>query len=433
MKELFKQLIVDFQKRDIPLPTLRDIPSFNLPDNLHKAFTLIGMRRSGKTWTLFQKMHQLIDEGVKRERIIYINFEDDRLLGMSLSDMQSILDAFHELYPSLIKESGIYLFFDEIHSVTGWENFIRRLLDNEQYKIYITGSSAKMLSKEIASSLRGRTLVREIFPYNFREYLRHIGKEVGATLSTKEKAALNYDLNNYLLIGGFPEIVEADESMHREILQGYIETVIYRDIVERYEVTNVQVLRKLLVHCLQNPASSFSVNKMYNMLKTQGYSISKNSLYDFMKYFEDAYCLFSVPAFNLSGKKSAMIPCKIYPVDVGLIKAYSVERNFQHWSALESAVFSVLRRKDRQINYFITAIGQEVDFLTTSDDGVRRLYQVCISIKSDDTRKREFNAIQLAMKEIGLKESTIITLDEEAVFDVVEGRISVIPLWKFLL
>ena len=433
MKELFKQLIVDFHKREIPVPMQRDIPSFNLPDKLHKAFTLIGMRRSGKTWTLFQKMRQLFDEGVERERVIYINFEDDRLLGMSLNDMASILDAFYELYPGLIKEGDLYLFFDEIHSVQGWERFIRRMLDNEPYKIYLTGSSAKMLSKEIATSLRGRTLVREIFPYSFREYLRHIGEECDATLSTKEKAVLKSNLNNYLLVGGFPEVVGVDESLHREVLQGYVETVIYRDIVERYDVSNVQVLRKLLVHCLQNPASSFSVNKMYNMLKSQGYAVSKNSLYDFMKYFEDAYCLFSVPAFNLSGKKASMIPCKIYPVDPGLIKAYSVERNFQHWSALESAVFSALRQKERQINYFITETGQEVDFLTTSDEGVRQLYQVSMSLKDEDTRKREVVALQRAMKEMGLKETCIITMDEEGVFEVQEGKISVVPLWKFLL
>lgn len=307
MKDLFKQLIIDFQEQEIPLPTSRELPPFTLPKGMRKAFVLVGMRRSGKTWSLYQQMHHLLSTGVERRQMLYLNFEDDRLIGMKAKDMQSILDAYFELFPDL---NGGHFFFDEIHEVEGWEKFIRRLLDSETMQIYLTGSSAKMLSKEIATSLRGRTIVRQIFPYNFREYLTHQNISFEGNLSTKQRARLNHYAHEYLKWGGFPEVVGIDPPLHREILQGYIGTVIYRDIVERYQVTNVHVLRKLLTHCLQNPATLFSVNKMYQALKSQGYTISKNSLYTFMEYFEDAYCIFSIPVFHLSTRKAALKPRK---------------------------------------------------------------------------------------------------------------------------
>ena len=432
MKKVFMQLIVDFHQQTIPVPIKRDVPSFFLPNRLHKAFVLVGMRRSGKTWTLFQRIHQLIDGGLDLKNILYINFEDDRILGIKLQEMTLILDAYYELYPEM-RNGTLYLFFDEIHEVVGWEHFIRRLLDNEHYKIYITGSSSKMLSKEIATSLRGRTLVREIFPYSFREFLRYFGEDFSDKISTKDNAALRHYLNRYLWMGGFPEVVDIDMSLHREILQGYVETVMYRDIVERYGVRNIQVLRQLLVYCLKNPASLLSVNKIYRFFKTQGHTISKDSMYAFMEYFEDAYCIFSVSAFNLSSKKTALIPSKIYPIDTGLITAYSMCRDFQYGQALESMVFSTLRRVVDNIYYFITKNGKEVDFFTISPEGERCLYQVCASLDNDETRTREISALKQAMRETGLKKSFIITMDDEEVINVQEGEIHVLALWKFLI
>lgn len=435
MKAIFKQLIIDFQQQEIPRPTPRELPSFTLPNQLKKAYVLVGMRRSGKTWSLYQQMHRLLDDGLDRSHLVYLNFEDDRLIGTTLKDMQGILDAYFELFPNLTKSKTLHFFFDEIHEVDGWERFIRRLLDNEAIHLYITGSSAKMLSKEIATSLRGRTLVREIFPYNFREYLSHVGAQYAfeGSISTKQKAILNHYVIQYMARGGFPEVVNVDEPLHHEILQGYIDTVIYRDIIERHGVSNVQTLKRLLSHCLQSPAALFSINKMYHTLKSQGYSVSKNSLYAFMEYFEDAYCLFSIPAFHLSAKKSALKPRKIYPVDPGLITAYAINKEYTQGPALESTVFSALIRSSKRIDYFVTEQGQEVDFFVQLQDESRKLYQVCLSLNDPKTRQRELTALQQAMQATGLVHSSIITLDEEGDIEIPEGRISVIPLWKFLL
>ncbi|NGX53638.1 MAG: hypothetical protein K1000chlam4_00354, partial [Chlamydiae bacterium] len=328
---------------------------------------------------------------------------------------------------------SIHFFFDEIHEVSGWERFIRRLLDNETINIYLTGSSAKMFSKEIATSLRGRTLVREIYPFNFREYLDYLGISYGKSLSSKQRAKLTHYAYEYLKYGGFPEVIGIDTSFHREVLQSYIDIVIYRDIIERYNVKNVHVLRKLLSHCLQNPATLFSVNKMYQALKSQGYTVSKNSLYEFMDYFEDAYCLFSIPAFNFSARKSELKPRKIYPVDTGLITAYATEIDYQQGPALESLVFASLIRRAKELYYFVTEKGQEVDFFIQYPDQTRELFQVSLSLKRESTLKREVSALEQAMKETGLERASIITLDEEKSLATESGEIQIIPLLKFLL
>ena len=432
MKRVFKQLILDFQEQELPSLTPRDFPPMSVPKGVRKAFVLVGMRRSGKTWSLYQQMHCLLEEGVDRSHLLYLNFEDDRLMGTALKDMQAILDAYFELYPKLVKSRTLHFFFDEIHEVPGWERFIRRLLDNETIQVYLTGSSAKMLSKEIATSLRGRTLVREVFPFNFHEYLLHLGVKMPKRLTSKQKAVLNHHVLDYMKWGGFPEVVGVDKAFHREILQGYIDTVIYRDIVERYEVANVHVLRKLLTHCLQNPASLFSVNKMYQTLKSLGYAVGKTSLYDFMEYFEDAYCIFSLSVFDLSARKAALKPKKIYPIDPGLITAYTLESSYQQGPVLESLVFSILNRSAAQLHYFMTKKGLEVDFFALFPDQSKQLFQVTLSMKEKETRKREITALQNAMEETGLKEGTIVTLDEEEKIEVEQGTLHVVPLLKFL-
>lgn len=433
MKSVFKQLILDFQSQKIPYPTPRDFPSFSLPQGVRKAVVMVGMRRSGKTWSLYQQMHRLLDKGLDRRHFLYLNFEDDRLIGTAVHDLQKIVEAYFELFPDLLNSENIHFFFDEIHEVPGWERFIRRLLDNESIQIYLTGSSAKMLSKEIATSLRGRTLVREVYPYNFHEYLQHLDVKFEGALTSKRKIALNHHAFEYLKWGGFPEVVGIDRSFHREILQSYVDTVIYRDIVERYKVSQVHVLRRLLSHCLQNPASSFSVNKMYQSLKSQGLAITKNALYDFMEYFEDAYCLFSIPAFNLSSRKAALKPKKIYPVDPGLITAYALERDYQQGPALESLVFSVLKRVTKELHYFVTKKGLEVDFFASYPNNSRQLVQVSLSLRNSATYDREMKAVREAMQETGLTESFIITLDEEERTEVEEGVVHVIPLLHLLL
>lgn len=432
MSVLFKQLITDFHRGSIPEPSPRDLELPDLPPSVRKAFVFIGMRRSGKTWAMYQIMHQLIKNGLDPTKLLYINFEDDRLGGLEGKDLQGILDAYFELYPENVGAPDLHFFFDEIHEAPRWEKFIRRLLDSEKMQIYISGSSAKMLSKEIATNLRGRTIVREVFPFSFCESMRHQGKKIPENPSSKEKAAMTSYVKQFIRWGGFPETIGSPPALHRELLQGYVETVTYRDIIERYHVTNTAALKRLLTFCFQDAASLFSVNKIYNSLKSLGYSVGKNSLYQFMDYLEDAFCIFSIPRYHPSLKKTAQQPKKVYPVDPGLVTAYGWHEDFKHGARLESAVFSFLRRHHKKCFYYQTEAGREVDFLTITPDQQMHLFQVTLTLKDHETRERELIALRQAMLELNLNQGTIVTLDEEEALTFPEGIVSCTPAWKFL-
>lgn len=433
MKEILKQIIIDFHAEPLPSPLPRSIELPELPKSLRKAFAFVGMRRSGKTWYLYQEMHGLLKRNLDFKKILYINFEDDRLLGLN-HDFQSVLDAYFELYPEQSGAEDLQFFFDEIHEIEGWEKFIRRLLDKEKMQLYLSGSSAKMLSKEIATSLRGRTLTREIFPFSFIEYLQAKGIEYTGHLSSKQISTIQYHLEHYRKFGGFPESLDASESLHRELLQGYIDVVIYRDIVERYKISNIVAVKQLIKFCIQNSASSISINKIYKYFKSKGFSVGKDSLYAFMSYFQDAYCIFSIPLYSFSLKKSELNPKKIYPVDPGLITALSIKSKFDDSARLESLIFMHLRRQTEEIYYYETKQGKEVDFLVLLDNEKINLYQVCLSLSNEETRKREITALQQAMEELNVKEGTIVTVNEEETIEQGStGLIQIVQAWRFLL
>src|SRR3989338_6002630 len=432
MREVFEQLILDFHNSKLPVPSKREINILPLSKNVRKAYVFIGMRRSGKTLAMYQRMNELLSQGLDKRKIVYINFEDDRLISMQTKDFQSILDAYFGLYPQYLERQDLHFFFDEIHEVKGWEQFIRRILDQEKMRIYISGSSAKLLGKEIASALRGRTLVTEIFPFSFTEYLNFKGLPLSKKLSTKEKAMVSHCMKDFLQYGGFPEAVSLDKRFFNDLLQGYVDSVIYRDIVERYNISNVHVMRELITFCLQNLSSLISINKIYNTFKSQGESIGKNSLYEFMGYLEEAYCIFSVPIFSHSRRKQAVNPKKIYGADQGFITAYTVKPQFETASRLENAVFCRLRQRIENIFYYKTKKGGEVDFLTVMPHGEMSLYQASVSIANKKTYDREVSALTQAMEELSVKDGIIITLNDKKTITLKKGTIRCIPAWQWL-
>ncbi len=432
MKEIFKELIVNFHNSTLPIPSPRDLELPALPKNVRKAHVFIGMRRSGKTWAMYQIMQDLLASGIEFSKMLYLNFEDERISDMHKENFQDILQAYFELYPEYLERSDIHFFFDEIHEIDGWEKFIRRLLDQEKMTVYVTGSSCKMLSKEIASSLRGRTFAQEIFPFSFHEYLQKMDVFIPKHIGTKTKIESLRHLKNYLHWGGFPEVIGANAEIHRTLLQGYTASVIYRDIIDRYGITNSHALKQLLTHCLRNSARVFSINKTYNDLKSMGYEVSKNTLYDFMDYFEDAYCIFSLSKFDLSHRKSANSMKKIFAVDQGLITAFTMNSNFDLAIQLETALFTHLRRQSSDLFYYRNDDNTEVDFVLLLPDQTVHLYQACLSLKDEETRRREIDGLAKAMENLAIKQGTIVTIDEEEEIDTSAGKISVVAAWKFL-
>jgi len=400
---------------------------------LRKAQVFVGMRRSGKTWILYQIMQDLLLKGSNQSKMLYLNFEDDRLNGMTADNFQDILDAYFELYPQYIGHDDIYFFFDEIQEVSVWEKFIRRLLDQENMSIYITGSSSKMLSKEIATSLRGRTFTYEVFPYSFREYLKALSVDVPDFLTAKPRALLMHHLDTYLAFGGFPEAVGKSPEVHRALLQGYLDTVIYRDIVDRYHISNTHPLRLLLTHCMRNSATILSINKLYNSYKSLGYEVSKGSLYQYMDYFQDAYCVFSMNKFDLLHRKTLQSMKKVFAVDQGFIRSQSVAVDFDYAVQLETTVFAFLRRLSSDVFYYSTQKGTEVDFILVSAEKEVHAYQVSVTLKEPATKRREVDALSTAMKELSLTKGIIVTLYEEEEIVLPHGTIKVIPVLNFLL
>lgn len=432
IRQAIRTILLEFRERELPCPNLRHIYSPVHSPNLKKAWVLMGMRRSGKTWIAYQQIWLRQNQGFAKETNLYINFEDDRLAGFEINDFQSILDIYFELYPQYINNRDLFFCFDEIHVIPGWEKFIRRLIDTDVMQICVTGSSAEMLSKELGTTLGGRAWPQEVFPYSFSEFLELKAIDLSKDLSVKLQAQVRYLADQYLVYGGFPEVVGEPAELHASLIQGYMDAVVLRDIVKRYAITHADVVQKFFVHVLRQLAAPLSITKVYNTLKSQGLAIGKNSLYEYLQYFEDAYALLSVPFFSLSERIRQVNPKKIYAVDPGVITAYSIKRDFERASRLENAVFMHLRRSFSNICYYKTKKQKkEVDFVVTTPLGNMLLFQACVEMGDERTRERELSALYEACDEFRLKEGVIITDDYDD--QIIHGDIVIhcIPFWKW--
>lgn len=424
MKEIFKRLITDFIEKEIQNILQRD---YDIPIESKKIISLVGVRRSGKSSLLFDTINRLRQK-VARENIIYLNFEDDRLYPLELLSLEDILEGYFELYPHK-REEKIYLFLDEVQVVQNWEMYVRRVYDNENIQLYITGSSAKLLSTEIATSLRGRTITYEIFPFSFKEYLRY--KEIAINLnSSKSLSFIKNELNNYLFDGGFAETIGEDKTVARKILSDYLELIIYKDIVDRYNITNRSLLKSLNKYCFTNIATLVSFTKLYNEFKSQGFKLSKDTIFNYLSHLEDAYAIFALPIYRNSIKEEQRNPKKIYAIDNGFKKIYDYAIGQDMGKLYENIVFLHLRRQTKDLYYFKQ--NQEVDFYARIE-GKEYLVNVSYIIENEKTRKRELDGLIEAMEYFQLDTAYLITKDEESVVEIEGKKVYILPLYKYLL
>jgi len=394
------------------LKRLKDLVPRDLdfPEAENKIKVAIGMRRTGKTYCMYQRILKLVEDGIPLQAILYINCEDDRLLPLEGERVGKLVDAFYSLYPEN-HDRKCYFFFDEIQSALNWPLVIRRLHDTKNAEMFLTGSSAKLLSKEIATTLRGRSLAIEVWPYSFHEFLKAHHTSIDRSLYDKKtQDRLSQFLYHYLSSGGFPEITSFPSDLKQKTLQEYIDVTIFRDIVERHQIKNAQIVKYMILSMLHNVGKPFSINKLYNDLQSQGYKTGKEILYAYADYIEDAYLAFTVPLYDRSLRKVETNPKKLYAIDPGLVRAVTFDETGDLGRLFENVVYLDLKRLGCTVYYYLTKERYEVDFLVKTPRGQKKLFQVALKMDDEETIRREERALLAAKQELQM-EGEIVTLD----------------------
>jgi predicted AAA+ superfamily ATPase len=421
MKAQLKRIIADFHQT--PLPDFRP-RSLDVPLDLGKIIILVGPRRAGKTYCLFQLMDGLERSGISRQEMLYLNLEDERLDLEGENDL--IFDAYRELYPDQ-DLSKVYLFFDEIQELPGWEKFVRRVTDTISRRVVVTGSNSRLLSREIASSLRGRGISFEILPLSFTEYLSFLGLPADPPVSSKDRALVGRAFEEYCLWGGYPELVGIDQRFKAQVLQEYFNVMFYRDLVERYNVSDPALFKYLLKRLISSFTKEFSVNKLYNDLKSRGFSVGKDSLYRMMNEVFDIYMLARVERYDPSVIRREMGSKKIYLYDNGLATALNYSLSEDRGKLLENLVFRHLREKTPDM--YFARNGWECDFIAFAHGREPLLVQVTSRLDNDNLT-REIKGLESAGKLIDSGQALLLAESIQPGLDVPEWiQISSVVDW----
>lgn len=401
-----------------------------------KATAVIGMRRAGKTTFLHQLRHERLERGVDRARLPYLNFEDERLAGLRADQLHIVLEEYYRRFPELRRRERVTWCFDEIQVVPGWERFVRRVLDSETVEVFLSGSSAALLSRELATAMRGRAWEVVIHPFSFEEYLLHHGHpipEPASLLAARQRSALERAFLDYLASGGFPEAQRLDVTTRQRLLQDYVDVAMLRDVVERHGVTNVAGLRWLVRHLLGNAAGMFSVEKFYAALKSQGFSISKDTVHQLLGHLEDCFLVRTVWMESESERRRMVNPRKAYPVDPGLLPVFDRSGRANLGHTLETVVLVELERRRASITYVRTPQGREVDFLVRSAGGGSELIQVCADPTVAAVAERELRALEEASQLFPDAGKRLLTLTQDALPREVPSGVIVQPAYQWLL
>lgn len=425
MKNIIKNIIIEFQRSFDIKPMKRDL-IIVFEKKIKKATTIYGPRRAGKTYYLFSLINQLIEtEKITIENIVYINFEDNRLSDLTNKELDIITNAFLELHPELTP----YYFLDEIQNIDGWSKWVRKLVDNRQ-NVFITGSNSKQLSKEIATELRGRTLSYLLLPFSLSEYSRFKNFALNKNdLFDNKKQAKFYNLfDKYLKDGGFPEVSAISEVNKNLLLNEYLNSIVFRDIVNRYNIRNIYILNFLIGYILENYSCMVSLNKLYNFVKSQNIKTGKIILYDYFSHLETSLFFFKCEKYSKSLKKREQYGKKYYLADTGYSKLG--KSNINIGRLFENFLFLEFIRQGFIVNFLSN--GFECDFILTKK-GKTFAVQSCYKLKSNiKTFEREVNSLSLTLKHLKLKKGYIITYSEKESITKDNFKIEVIPLNEFI-
>ena len=435
MKDIFKTLI-SLKQNNIPTDYIpREL---KLPTDSGKIIAVTGGRRCGKSTLMELAINDLLAEGVDREAIVWIGFDDERLRDMGAGEFDLILSAYREMFPER-KIKDTYFFFDEIQRIKGWELFVIRLYKSYSKHIFLSGSNSEMLSSEIATELRGWPLEYREYPLSFGEYCRFTGVKTSSFLE-EDTARLVCAFKIFNSDGGYPEVtLQKDRSIKTKTLQGYFNTMIFEDLMERYRLTNPERIKYVLKRLLAGISKPSSINAIYNDIKSQGLKVSKDELYDIADKACSIFLLFKVQKFDKSLVKENNSLPKYYCIDAGLRQNLLKPTSEDNGKLLENAVFLHLNRNlsDEGKICYHTNDGRgerktECDFVVQEGDEVTSLVQACWSL-DETTRGREIEGILNASKETGCKDMTIVTSDQGYSISEDGNTIKVVPAWRWLL
>jgi predicted AAA+ superfamily ATPase len=414
-KDLIKLLIAEYQREVTNIRLIeRD---YEMEEELNYVF--VGLRRAGKSYLMFRQIQKLLKNGHSIDEILYFNFEDDRLAILNIADLDSIKICYEEMY-----DHKPLFFLDEIQIVPNWEKFARRLAD-QNYQTYITGSNAKMLSSEIATTLGGRYLIRNVYPFSFKEFLTYSG------IDTSDKNAIfhfrteiNKAFEIYFRFGGLPEAVKVENK--REWLSNLYQKVFFGDLISRYQIRNDFALRVLIRKLAESVKQPSSFNRLANVVSASGKKISTDTVIDYLGYLKESWLIFPIENFaaKLADKESNK---KYYFIDNGILNLFLLD---PQTSLLENLVAIQLRRLYGEDLYFYHN-SVEVDFYVSD---IQLAVQVCYNLnETETTRQREVHALIQFAKVIETKKMLIITKNEENIIIENGMEIEVIPIWKWLL
>ncbi len=421
-----RRYLVD-KKDDIRQLAVRN-RHLELPATKRFVASLIGPRRAGKTYALYDFI--LNKRRLPDEAFLFLNFEE--VPPKRTEDVWEAIGAHQELY----NREPEFIFLDEVQALEGWERIVYSLHEKKRYCLFVTGSSSKLLSREIATRLRGRTLTVLVLPLSFREFLDFKGARVEPPLSTRGENQLKAKLREYLADGGFPDITLTNVN-RKLFFRDYLDIVVFRDVVERFRIRNPANVRLLMSHMLSSSAREFSIHRVYRELKSQGTEVSKKSLYTYAGALEEVMFCFFLHRFSPSLRKAALSTPKIYLNDPGLVN-HTVPGGFEEkltW-LMENSVFLELKREEGagRINglwYWRDYQGREVDFVVERE-GARELIQVTYARRRDEIRKRELDSLRKAARELRCREALVLTWDYEGEERVGRLALKFVPLWRWM-
>ncbi len=412
--EILKRIIVESQQRIYKL----EVKHRNLIIDSNANYVFTGIRRSGKTYMMYQVIKGLLNK-VDIKDILYINFEDERLIGFAHKHFDFLLQGYAELYG----QGHPICFFDEIQNIPGWEKFARRLADTE-YRCYISGSNAEIFSSQIATTLGGRYIIRELQPLSFKEFLNfnNIYPEKNYEYSDQRIKIKNL-FDEYFHFGGFPEITSFSEK--KEFLSTLFQKVFYSDILARYNINNNNLLKLLIKKSAESVNSEISYNRLKNIIKSTGVKVGTATIADYFYYLREAFLIFGINNYTAKFTERETKK-KYYFADNGILNLFLID---QDTKLLENIVFIELRRRYGDDIFFFKR-KYETDFFISED---KLLIQVSFSLNDYETKKRELHSVKQALKELKLNEAIIITYDYEETIDENSYLIKVIPAWKWML